>query len=257
MNPPPIILAIGGSDCSAGAGIQADLKMIHRLNGYALSVVTGIVAESPLEVVSWQETSPQLFAEQLNCLEKAYPISAIKVGLVFSPALAEVLSEFLQRQQCPIVIDPVGSASAGADFGGRPLRDALADHLIPFASLITPNLMEAQSFANHETSDQAELAAILSARYQCSVLVKGGHSEDPNLATDSLHTPSGHHQTFTLPRLDAPDYHGTGCSLSSAIATELGHNRSLPIAITNAKAALHRAILDGHSWNETHALGVL
>lgn len=248
---PPVTLAIGGSDSSAGAGIQADLKAIHAGGGYALTVVTGVVAESPQEVISWEAMSPRLVVEQIECLFRAYPISAIKVGLLFNPEIVKAVAETLSsHKEIPLVVDPVGSASAGAEFGGEELREALQETLFPQATLITPNIPEAKLFLGSEEETTSEtLAREFGKAFQTNVLVKGGHEVGVDVATDILWTPEAIHH-FTLPWIKGVSYHGTGCTLSSAIANGLAHSLSLPTAVEQAKQVLHKAMIEGHVWAE-------
>lgn len=247
----PVVLAIGGSDSSAGAGIQADLKAIHAGGGYGLTVVTGVVAESPLEVVSWEAMSPRLVVEQLECVLRAYPVSALKVGLLFNPEIVLAVAETLSAHpEIPIVVDPVGSASAGAEFGGEELRKALQETLFPQATLVTPNIPEARLFLGGEEKVSTEtLAEEFGKTFQTQVLVKGGHEEGGEVATDILWTPDATHH-FSLPWISGSSYHGTGCTLSSSIATELAHDHSLPEAVKQAKFILHNAMKNGYVWQD-------
>ncbi len=263
-SPPPVILAIGGSDSCAGAGIQADLKAIHEAQCYALTVVTGIVAESPNQVRAWEPTSSHLVREQLAALFSSYPIAAVKVGLLFSPEIVKIVAETLLENtpSLPIIIDPVGAASAGCDFGGQTLRDALSDNLFQLATLVTPNLPEARQFCYSTTEEVSCLAQSFHEQYQCAVLVKGGHDTSTSShASDHLITQEGRHIAYTSPRLDVPDYHGTGCTLASSITSYLALGNSLEHAIEYARYHLQQKMHHGYSWkcspsdNSTHALG--
>jgi len=250
---PPITLTIAGSDSSAGAGIQADLKVFHYYKVYGLTAVSGIVAESPKTVRSWQATSASLLSDQLQCLLETYPISAIKTGALFTPELAETVANTLAPLNVPLVIDPVGVASTGSSLGGNDLLSAIAEYLFPLATLITPNLMEARCISGQSTSNLEALADFLSSQYANNFLVKGGHS-DEDVARDILATPNGQKTEFSLPKIPNADYHGTGCTLSAAITAEIALGKTLEQAILSAKKFLHTAITTAHHWHEVEAL---
>ncbi len=253
--PPAVALSIAGSDSSAGAGIQADLKAFHAHHIYGLTAITGIVAETPLLVNSWKAVSPELLYNQLECLLKAYPIKAIKTGLLFNADLIEVIVKILSRHpDIPLIIDPVGAASSGTDFVDTAFQESLKRDLFPLATLITPNLQEAQSLSNHSTSSLTTLATELAHTYQTNVLVKGGHSKRDQNARDVLSTPGGQTEEFILPRITGPDYHGTGCTLSAAITARLALGSPMITAIKDAKQFLHDSIKSGHTWGDIHAL---
>lgn len=253
-NSPPVALTIAGSDCSAGAGIQADLKAFEAFRVFGLTAATGIVAESPLVVKSWQATPPALMRDQLSCLLEQYPVKAIKTGLLFNTDLIGVIAELLtSHSHVPLIIDPVGAASSGTQFTDSSYTTALEESLFPHATLITPNLSEAQLLSRNTSEDPLFLATELSKTYQTSFLVKGGHTGG-EIATDILATPDGHTQAFSLPRLKQPDFHGTGCTLSAAITAQIANGIKLPEAIQSAKQYLHQAIKNGHSWGQLHAL---
>ncbi len=248
MSSPPVVLSIAGSDCSAGAGIQADLKSFHTLDTYGLTVVSGVVAETPNKVVSWEAMPAKLVREQLECLLESYPVAAIKTGLLFSPEIVQCVAQTLKGKEIPLIIDPVGSASAGASFGGETFLTSLSEQLFPLAALITPNLREAQALAGLDSDDQAELGSQLAHQFGVNVLVKGGHHDDPTRSIDLLTDPNGRSHEFCLPRLTGPDYHGTGCTLSASIAAYIARGTPLKDAIMQAKSFLHQAISAGHHW---------
>lgn len=248
---PPLVLAIGGSDSSAGAGIQADLKSIHACGGYALTVITGVVAESPHEVLTWELVSKDTLLKQLECLFTAYPISHVKVGLLFSPELVQGVAEFLKDKEVVLVIDPVGAASVGRDFGGEELRNALSSQFFPLATLITPNVPEAKLLLGGgiESSCPAHLSEALGEMYQVPFLVKGGHSDEEK-ARDVLWTPETGCITYELERLKKTDIHGTGCSLASAICTFLAVGHDLDDTVKLAKDYLFRAMQHYLVWEK-------
>ncbi len=251
------MLSIAGSDCSAGAGIQADLKTFQTQGVYGLTALTGVVAETPHAVHSWQALEPEFLSDQLDALYQSYPIAAIKTGLLFNAQLVEVIRARLILEPSPLVIDPVGTASTGVDFGDSSLLTSITQALFPLATLVTPNLREAQLLSGLDTDNLEELALSLAQKHQTNFLVKGGHSSDPNVSLDILATPQGELTTFSLPRLTGTDFHGTGCTLSAAITAQLALQQPLETAISNAKAFLHNAIKNGHLWQSTSALNTL
>lgn len=248
---PPLVLTIGGSDSSAGAGIQADLKSIHACGGYALTVITGVVAESPHEVLTWELVSRDTLLKQLECLFAAYPISHVKLGLLFSAEAVQCVAEFLKDKEVVLVIDPVGSASAGRDFGGEELRNALATELFSLATLITPNIPEAKLFlvGEVESSCPAYLSEELGRKYKAPFLVKGGHSVEGK-ARDVLWTPEMGSVIYELERLEKTDIHGTGCSLASAICTFLAIGHDLNDAVKLGKDYLFSAMQQHLLWEK-------
>jgi len=234
LKSPPITLTIAGSDCSAGAGVQADLKTFQALQTYGLTVISGVVAETPNEVVSWKAVPAILLEDQLSCLLNTYHVSAIKTGLLFNTELVTSLVKALKpHPTIPLVIDPIGAASSGTRFTDSSYLKAMGDHLFPLAALITPNLSEAQALCNSGSTDLSALATEIAQLYGTNILVKGGHTDD-EYATDTLASNKGAIQEFSLPRINGPDFHGTGCTLSAAIAAQLAHGKPLSVVIRGA-----------------------
>ena len=252
---PKIVLAIGGSDCSAGAGIQADLKAIHDNGGYALTVVTGVVAETPHNVVSYETVSPKLIEQQILCLLDLFPVSAIKVGLLFTPEIVKVVSDAINNRGIPVVVDPVGAASSGTVFGGEAYRKALVELLFPLGRLITPNLPETCLFLGIEQATGIDLSELFSMRFQVPALIKGGHSETDE-ASDIYAVSGNVSDVFTSKRLEVPDLHGTGCTLASAIATYLACGSPIQEAISAGKFYMEKVMKGHFTWEgNIHALG--
>lgn len=251
LNSPPVVLTIGGSDCSAGAGVQADLKAIHGNGGYALTAVTGVVAETPHEVSSWECIPPPLLGDQIGILLRDYPVSAIKIGLLFNPEIVSTVVEHIKPyHDLPIIVDPVGTASAGAEFGGADLREALIKELFPVASLITPNHPEAALFLQTTEECPLRLAEDFYKKFNVSALLKGGHVSTTETAEDILWSETGKPEIFSLPWVSKGHFHGTGCTLASAITTHLALGEPLSVAITKGKKYLHTAMQEGLSWNK-------
>ena len=236
-------LTIAGSDSSGGAGIQADIKTM-TLNGvFAMSAVTALTAQNTLGVTDILEATPEFLAEELDAVFTDIFPDAVKIGMVSSAPLIEVIAERLSRYQARhIVVDPVMVATSGS----RLLRDdavgALETKLLPIAEVVTPNIPEAEILAGMTISspeDMERAARAISERFSCAVLCKGGH--DLNDANDLLWA-DGEAQWFMGKRIDNPNTHGTGCTLSSAIAANLAKGFSLHDSVERAKAYISGAL---------------
>lgn len=229
-------LSIAGSDSCGGAGIQADIKTI-TLNGvYAMSAITAMTAQNTLGVRAIEDSSPQFLKAQIDAVfEDIYP-DAVKIGMVSSEELIEVIAERLTFYKAKnIVVDPVMVATSGSSLIKSQAKASLEEKLLPIATLITPNIPEAQSLTGVEIKtrdDMLTVAKILHGKYGCAVLVKGGHSVAD--ATDLL-LESGEAKWLEGKRIDNPNTHGTGCTLSSAIAANLAKGYTLYEAVSKAK----------------------
>ncbi|WP_025728140.1 bifunctional hydroxymethylpyrimidine kinase/phosphomethylpyrimidine kinase [Atopobacter phocae] len=239
-------LSIAGSDSSGGAGIQADLKAM-TLNGvYAMSAITALTAQNTTGVRAIEEVSPQFLAHQIDAVFEDIRPDAVKIGMVASSALIHQISErlaFYQTQN--IVVDPVMVATSGAKLISDEAIEALKSKLLPIATVITPNIEEAELLADYSIKNEQDMmkaAQIISEKYQCNVLCKGGHRI--NDANDYLYG-EGFDQWFYGQRIDNPNTHGTGCTLSSAIAAYLAQGFSLVESIRQAKDYLSGALADG------------
>ncbi|MCB1062698.1 MAG: bifunctional hydroxymethylpyrimidine kinase/phosphomethylpyrimidine kinase [Verrucomicrobiae bacterium] len=260
---PPVALTIAGSDSSAGAGLQADLKTFAAHDVYGLCAVTSVVAEIPGKVVGWKAIDPELLRQQLEVLASGFPIAAVKTGMLANPLLVDVVCDFLEshRQDCPLVVDPVMVASSG----DRLLVDeAIASYrsrLLPLAALATPNLAETAVLLDREIEavsgmDMAMAAKAFSDRYGCPVLIKGGHWQSGDEAVDLLWDGKSVHR-YSAPRMIGVDTHGTGCTLSAAIAANLARGLALPLAIEKAKHYITAAIEQAHVWTGEGAIRAL
>ena len=236
-------LTIAGSDCSGGAGIQADLKTMTMNGVYGMSAITALTAQNTTGVAAIQEADPDFLARQLDMVFTDIFPDAVKVGMVSSSALIRVIAQKLRQYQAhSIVVDPVMVATSGSALLENEAVAALKSELLPLATLITPNIPEAQVLTGAEicTSAQMEQAGRqLYESYGCAVLVKGGHSV--NDANDLLWTRDGP-TWFYGQRIRNPNTHGTGCTLSSAIASNLAKGYPLPQAIQRAKEYLSGAL---------------
>lgn len=256
----PVALTIAGSDSSAGAGAQADLKTFTALGVYGLTAITCVVAETPGKVLSMEAVSVALVAAQITLLLEKLPVAAIKTGLLFSAEIAmevaRVLREFRQRSQhkIPIVIDPVMVATSG-DLLLR--NDAIAIYereLFPLAALLTPNLDEAATLLGAPIENLAAMRQAgqkLSSRYGAPVLMKGGHLAGEQ-AIDLLFA-NGKMTEFSAPFAGGVQTHGTGCTYSAAIAAGLASGLPLIEAVRRAKEYVSAAIAQHFRWTDDKA----
>lgn len=241
----PPVLSIAGSDSSGGAGIQADIKAMMANGVYAMTAVTALTAQNTQGVIAVQDASPEFLADQLKSVfEDIFP-KAVKIGMVSSSKLIEVIVEQLTKYNAQnIVVDPVMGSTSGSNLLRSDAVTALTSQLFPLADLITPNIPEAEVLAEMtivSREDMEEAARKLGEKYHCAVLVKGGHGK--NDANDVLYK-NGTLTWFEGYRIDNPNTHGTGCTLSSAIAANLAKGYPLETSIKYAKNYLTGAIAD-------------
>lgn len=238
-------LSIAGSDCSGGAGIQADLKTM-TLNGvYAMSAITALTAQNTLGVTGILEVPPAFLAQQIDAIFEDIPPQAVKIGMISSPALVEVIVERLTHYHAQnIVVDPVMVSTSGSVLSKDSAIGVMKEKLFPLATVITPNIPEAQLLWGHPITSPEEMeqaARALGETYGCAVLCKGGHRVED--ASDLLYA-RGTLTWFHGARIDNPNTHGTGCTLSSAIAAHLAQGCPLEEAIRRAKEYLSGALAD-------------
>ncbi|MBC8536803.1 bifunctional hydroxymethylpyrimidine kinase/phosphomethylpyrimidine kinase [Feifania hominis] len=250
-------LSIAGSDCSGGAGIQADIKTMSAIGVFGMSVIVSVVAENTSRVISIEDVSPKLIADQIDAVFEDIEVDAVKVGMLSTPACMAAVAEKL-RQYRPrhIVIDPVMYAKNGCPLMQESSIGTLIDTVIPLATLLTPNIPEAEKIAGMpiKTVDDMKTAARriagLGAR---AVLIKGGHYIGD--AEDILYDGSAFYP-YVRRRIDTKNTHGTGCTLSSAIASYLALGESLPGAVERAKeyvtGAIEHALDIGRGCGPTH-----
>lgn len=256
----PVALTIAGSDCSSGAGIQADLKTFHSFGCYGLSVVTCVVAEVPGKVISVQPIDLPIIRDQLLVLLESFPVTAIKTGMLFSTPIIEMIAEILSalKNPPPLIIDPVMVASSGDPLLEPDALTAYVKKLFPLATLITPNLDELLLMTKN-SSQLRSLKAMKKAgkksleELQVPLLLKGGHLQN-DVATDILLMPDNTEQTFTAPFYQDRETHGTGCTYSAAITAGLARGSSLIESIMEAKKFITHAIAQGYRWEKVAAL---
>lgn len=237
------VLTIAGSDSCGGAGIQADIKTMTMNGVYAMSAVTALTAQNTTSVRAIQEASPDFLKEQLDAVfEDIFP-DAVKIGMVSSTELIHVIAQRLRHYHPGnIVVDPVMVATSGASLMKTDAVQAMMDELLPLATVVTPNIPEAQILSGmtiQGKEDMEKAAAYIGHTYNCSILLKGGHSISD---ADDLLYANGSLQWFKGKRIDNPNTHGTGCTLSSAIASNLAKGHSLEQSVALAKEYISGAL---------------
>ena len=236
-------LTIAGSDCSGGAGIQADLKTMTMNGVYAMSVITALTAQNTMGVRAIGESTPEFLKQQLDAVfEDIYP-DAVKIGMVASSELIRVIAERLRYYDAKnIVVDPVMVATSGSSLMKNDAVKTLIEELLPVSTLVTPNIPEAQVLSGltiENKEDMITVAKKIGEDYHCAVLLKGGHSI--NDANDLLYN-NGEFVWFKGKRIDNPNTHGTGCTLSSAIASNLAKGFTLAESVQRAKDYISGAL---------------
>jgi hydroxymethylpyrimidine/phosphomethylpyrimidine kinase len=239
-----VALTIAGSDSGGGAGIQADLKTFHQFGVFGTSVITAVTAQNTVGVVAWQALSAALVAQQIDALATDLPPDALKSGMLGSGELVEVVAAAIARYALRhYVLDPVMVATSGDRLLESAAEALIAQRLVPLADLVTPNLDEARILVQDDvrTPEQMERAGRTLIRMGArAALVKGGHLDGDEIV-DVL-VSEGAVRRFTRPRIDTTSTHGTGCTLSAAIAAGLALGRPLELAVGDALDFVHRAI---------------
>ena len=237
------VLTIAGSDCSGGAGIQADIKTMIMNGVYAMSVITALTAQNTTGVFGIQESPVEFVDQQMDCVFQDIFPDAVKIGMLSSPEIMHHVAAGLQKYEARhIVLDPVMVSTSGHRLMQKEAEETLQKELFPLAAVITPNIPEAEVLTGLKITDadSMELAArAISNKFHISVLLKGGHRvEDAN---DLLYT-DGKTQWLKGERIDNPNTHGTGCTLSSAIASNLAKGYDLTDSVIRAKSYLTDAL---------------
>ncbi len=236
-------LTIAGSDSSGGAGIQADIKTMTANGVFAMSAVTALTAQNTTGVTDIQEATPAFLAAELDAVFTDIFPDAVKIGMVSSAELIRVIAEKLRHYGAKhIVVDPVMVATSGARLLREDAVDAMKECLLPLAEVLTPNIPEAEILSGMDirtAEDMTAAARIISEKYGCAVLCKGGHQL--NDANDLLWK-DGQARWFMGRRIDNPNTHGTGCTLSSAIASNLAKGYDLDASVERAKAYISGAL---------------
>ncbi|MBO4370230.1 MAG: bifunctional hydroxymethylpyrimidine kinase/phosphomethylpyrimidine kinase [Paludibacteraceae bacterium] len=255
-----IILSIAGSDPSAGAGIQQDLKTITALGGYGATVITALTSQSTMGVSDVMPVPARTVRTQFSDLAGDMTIAAIKIGQIPNLEVAQtvvgMLSEYLTTHAVPIVCDPIMVSTSGHPMMQPDCVRYVAENLFPLCRLVTPNLPETETLLGATMTDTEVAGRALADRYGAAFLIKGGHALGAQ-STDLLVDTDGSLHRYETPRIESRNLHGTGCTLSSAIATRLAQGADLPQAVADAKQFVRQAIERGKSWTIGHGNGPL
>ncbi|MEH7386826.1 bifunctional hydroxymethylpyrimidine kinase/phosphomethylpyrimidine kinase [Bacillus sp. JJ1521] len=237
------VLTIAGSDCSGGAGIQADIKTITAHKMYAMSAITALTAQNTTGVYGVLDSTPEFVGQQLDCIMTDIFPDSVKIGMVSSPEIIQkIVEKLVEYQPQNIVLDPVMISTSGSRLLSESAMDALITRLFPLATVITPNLHEAEALCGmeiHTKEDMQMAAQTLSKTYNGAILIKGGHLED---TADDLLYSDGEFTWFQGARINNPNSHGTGCTLSSAIACNLAKGLDIKSSIHEAKRYITGAL---------------
>ena len=237
-------LTIAGSDCSGGAGIQADIKTMMANGIYAMSAITSLTAQNTMGVSAIMDVTPEFLGKQLDSIFTDIFPDAVKIGMVSSSELINIIADKLHQYNAKnIVVDPVMVATSGARLINEAAIDTLKKRLLPISTVITPNIPEAEVLSGitiNSADDCIKAASVIGISYNCAVLCKGGHNI--NDANDLLYY-NDSYVWFNGTRIDNPNTHGTGCTLSSAIASNLAKGYDLKTSIENDKNYISNALM--------------
>ncbi|HPX58912.1 MAG TPA: bifunctional hydroxymethylpyrimidine kinase/phosphomethylpyrimidine kinase [Bacteroidales bacterium] len=257
----PVVVSIAGSDSGGGAGIQADLKTISALGAYAATIITAITAQNTLGVRAIQSVSGDVFRQQLSAVMEDFEIAAVKIGMLHSVEIVEILVEVLQKYKPNyVVIDPVMVATSGDSLIEDATIESMKTKLFPLATIITPNLKEASILLQRpikNVEQMKEAANELLMYGNQSVLIKGGHLEQDDIIDVLKLKTENQIYTFEAKWIASKNLHGTGCTLSSAIATYLALGNTVIEAVNLAKQYVYQAILHGKDITIGHGHGPL
>ncbi len=245
------VLIAAGSDSGGGAGIQADIKTVTALGGYAATAITALTAQSTKGVFGVEGVPPAFIRQQMLVVLEDIGADAVKTGMLHDVATIEAVAEVLEGLGLPVVVDPVMVAQSGARLLQDEAVEALSARMLPLATLLTPNIPEAEALSSVVIKSEADMAAAgeaLLAKGAQAVLVKGGHREGEEMV-DLLVTPEGVTR-FSDPRIDTAETHGTGCTLASAIATGLAQGMEVEAAVARARRYLRVALMAAPGFGE-------
>ena len=255
----PVALTIAGSDSGGGAGIQADLKTFAALGVHSTSAITCITAQNPKRVLAVEACSPKIVREQIEAVFEELPPAAVKTGMLYSAEIIRTVAKLfrnskLKTRNPKLIVDPVMVSTSGAPLLKSSAPQALQKELLPLATLVTPNLDEAEILAGKKLrspQDLRDAARIIHRRFGCAVLVKGGHLKNSREAIDILFDGKTE-WLLTAPFVRGVSTHGTGCTYSAAITGYLALNYRLPEAVKRAKLFISQAIVQSqHAGNHS------
>lgn len=240
------VVTIAGSDSSGGAGIQADIKTMMAHGVYAMSAITALTAQNTTGVYDVLEATPEFVGEQIDCIFNDIWPDAVKIGMVSNIGIIEKIAEKLKEHQAEnIVVDPVMVSTSGCALMSPDAQETLVTKLLPLADIITPNIPEAECLCGFEiksTDDMVRAAEVIGKNLKGCVLIKGGHLTE---TADDLLYDNGELLWYRGERVDNPNTHGTGCTLSSAIASNLALGYDMKTSVKNAKDYITGALKDG------------
>ncbi|MDR1856151.1 MAG: bifunctional hydroxymethylpyrimidine kinase/phosphomethylpyrimidine kinase [Desulfovibrio sp.] len=251
----PNILTVAGSDSGGGAGIQADLKTIMALGGYGMSVVTALTAQNGMGVTGIFTPDPDFVALQLTTVLEGFPVSAAKTGMLFSAAIIRAIAPILKTRKFPLVVDPVCVSTSGSKLLEDDAIEALATELLPDCDLLTPNRPEAERLTGMTVASLEDAVAAGEKLIEMgakAVLVKGGHAGGGIMATDVLCEKGESPKNLSQAWIDTKNTHGTGCTLSAAIATGLGNGLPVRAAVARAQEYVNLALRKSYSPGKGH-----
>lgn len=259
FNRQPVVLSIAGSDNTGGAGIQADIKTCCALGAYAATAITAITSQNSHHVYSVEVCSEPIIESQIDSIMETISPDAVKIGMLPTPDIIKLIAEKIRQYNLKnIVLDPVMVATNGDALiqSGSSVKEAFIDHLFPLATLVTPNIPEAKELLGTDCLDPKEICLRLSERCNIqAVLLKGGHTQGEQ--TVDILFDGKDYTSFSHPRLNSINTHGTGCTLSSAIACGLAKNKSLKEAVEEAKEFVYKAIYYAEGINVAKGPGPL
>lgn len=241
----PNILTIAGSDSGGGAGIQADLKTIMALGGYGMTVITALTAQNGMGVAGVEAPDPDFVALQFTTVLAGFRVAAAKTGMLFSAPVISAVAPILARRDYPLVVDPVSVSQSGSRLLEESAITALIERIIPGCDLLTPNIPETEMLTGMKVTDSDSVLAAAEKLLTLgpkAVLVKGGHLPGSIMVTDYLVIPGQEPKAMSQARVSTENNHGTGCTLSAAIATELGRGMPLEVAAARAQKYINLAL---------------
>jgi hydroxymethylpyrimidine kinase/phosphomethylpyrimidine kinase len=254
----PIALTIAGSDSGGGAGIQADLKTFAALGVHGTSVITCITAQNPVRVYGIESCTPAMVRQQLEAVFDQLQPHAVKTGMLFSAPIIQTVADFFEDQKrIPLIVDPVMIATSGAKLLEPDAIENLTRKLLPLATLVTPNIHEAEILTGKKirsVDDMRNAARVIRERFGCAALVKGGHLPDSKEAVD-YYRDGRWEMVLGVSYVRGVNTHGTGCTLSAAIAAYVARGNSLRAAIKDAKAYITNAIMNSARARRHFVLG--
>ena len=253
-----VTMTIAGSDSGGGAGIQADLKTFQELNTFGTSAITALTAQNTLGVTGVHAAPPEFVLAHIDAVLADFEVQAIKTGMLFSAEIIEVVAKRMADYHGVLVVDPVMIAKGGASLLQQEAVAAMRSQLLPVATVITPNIPEAEVLSGLKIETVADMAAaaqvLLDLGVQ-NVVMKGGHSQEA-LARDYVFLADGRRFSMATPRIDTPNTHGTGCTFSAALTAFVAQGLDLPEAMVEAKRFIHLGIVHdlqlGHGHGPTN-----